>query len=247
MLRYDGSVTKRNLTEAEVEFNAQREALISKVPSQYVADAPFVFTTRVQTTAMLSRIRLFEMIREMPGAVIECGVFRGNSLMLLQQLSLVLEPYAINRTFYGFDTFEGFRSIDTKNDPNDINEAMFSDTNYDVLEVASNLHDLVRPVNKIPKMHLVKGDIAQTVPKFVQENPGLLISLLILDTDLYDSTKVALQNFLPHMHKGAVVLLDEVCYAKFIGETIALKEVCDLKQVQLRKFPFDSTCGYFQI
>jgi hypothetical protein len=96
-------------------------------------------------------------------------------------------------------------------------------------------------------MHLVKGDIAQTVPKFVQENPGLLISLLILDTDLYDSTKAALQNFLPHMHKGAVVLLDEVCYAKFIGETIALKEVCDLKQVQLRKFPFDSTCGYFQI
>jgi hypothetical protein len=96
-------------------------------------------------------------------------------------------------------------------------------------------------------MHLVKGDIAQTVPKFVQENPGLLISLLVLDTDLYDSTKVALQNFLPHMHKGAVVLLDEVCYAKFIGETIALKEVCDLKHVQLRKFPFDSTCGYFQI
>ena len=111
MPRYDGSVTKRNLTEAEVEFNAQREALISKVPPHYVADAPFVFTTRVQTTAMLSRIRLFEMIREMPGAVIECGVFRGNSLMLLQQLSLVLEPYAINRTFYGFDTFEGFPSV----------------------------------------------------------------------------------------------------------------------------------------
>jgi hypothetical protein len=83
VLRYDGGVTKRNLTEAEVEFNAQREALISKVTAQYVADAPFVFTTRVQTTAMLSRIRLFEMIREMPGAVIECGVFRGNSLMLV--------------------------------------------------------------------------------------------------------------------------------------------------------------------
>lgn len=240
-------MTKRNLTEAEVEFNAQREALISKVPAQYVADAPFVFSTRVQTTAMLSRIRLFEMIREMPGNVIECGVFRGNSLMLLQQLSLVLEPYAINRTFYGFDTFEGFRSIDTKKDPNDITEAMFSDTDFEVLQSAQALHDIVRPVNKIPKMHFVQGDIAKTVPKFVKENPGLLISLLILDTDLYDSTKVALEHFLPHMHKGAVVLLDEVCYAKFIGETIALKEVCNLKDVQLRKFPFDSTCGYFQI
>ena len=232
-------MTKRNLTETEVEFNKQREALVAKVPSQYVADAPFVFATRVQTTAMLSRIRLFELIREIPGAVIECGVFRGNSLMLLQQLSLVLEPYAINRTFYGFDTFEGFRSIDANKDP--------ADTNYEVLQAASQLHDIVRPVNKIPKMQLVKGDIAETVPQFVKENPGLLISLLILDTDLYDSTKVALQNFLPHMHKGAIVLLDEVCYAKFIGETIALKEVCDLKNVRLRKFPFDSTCGYFEI
>jgi hypothetical protein len=62
VLRYDGGVTKRNLTEAEVEFNAQREALISKVPSQYVADAPFVFTTRVQTTAMLSRQRLLLVV-----------------------------------------------------------------------------------------------------------------------------------------------------------------------------------------
>ena len=247
MPRYDEVVTKRNLTEIEVEFNKQREALVAKVPSQYVADAPFVFATRVQTTAMLSRIRLFELIREMPGAVIECGVFRGNSLMLLQQLSLVLEPYAINRTFYGFDTFEGFRSIDSEKDPDDITEKMFSDTNYEVLQAASQLHDIVRPVNKIPKMHLVKGDIAETVPQFVKENPGLLISLLILDTDLYDSTKVALQHFLPHMHKGAIVLLDEVCYAKFIGETIALKEVCDLKNVRLRKFPFDSTCGYFEI
>lgn len=240
-------MTKRNLTETEIEFNARRQDLISNVPSQYVADAPFVFATRVQTTAMLSRIRLFELIREMPGAVIECGVFRGNSLMLLLQLSLVLEPYAINRTFYGFDTFEGFRSIDPKHDPHDINEAMFSDTDLGILKAASHLHDIVRPVSKIPKLHLVEGDIAETVPKFVRDNPGLLISLLILDTDLYDSTKVALQSFLPHMHKGAVVLLDEVCYSKFIGETIAFKEVCDLKNVQLRKFPFDSTCGYFQV
>jgi hypothetical protein len=183
----------------------------------------------------------------MPGSIVECGVYRGNSLMLLQQLSLTLEPYAINRTIYGFDTSEGFRSIDSKNDPRDINETMFSDTNDRLLEEVVALQDVVRPVNRIAKTHLVKGDIAKTVPEFVQNNPGLLISLLILDTDLYDSTKVALTHFLPHMHKGAIVLLDEVCYSKFIGETIAFKEVCDLRKVRLKKFPFDSTCGYFEV
>ena len=240
-------MTRRNLTEAEQLFVEERKKLLQTVDAEYVADAPFVFLTRIQATAMLSRIKLFEMIREMPGSIVECGVYRGNSLMLLQQLSLTLEPYAINRTIYGFDTFEGFRSIDSKNDPRDINETMFSDTIDRLLEEVVALQDVVRPVNRIAKTHLVKGDIAKTVPEFVQNNPGLLISLLILDTDLYDSTKVALTNFLPHMHKGAIVLLDEVCYSKFIGETIAFKEVCDLRKVRLKKFPFDSTCGYFEV
>lgn len=240
-------MTRRNLTEAEQLFVEERKKLLQTVDTEYVADAPFVFLTRIQATAMLSRIKMFEMIREMPGSIVECGVYRGNSLMLLQQLSLMLEPYAINRTIYGFDTFEGFRSIDSKNDPSDINESMFSDTNDRLLEEVVALQDIVRPVNRIPKTHLVKGDIAKTVPEFVRNNPGLLISLLILDTDLYDSTKVALTNFLPHMHKGAIVLLDEVCYSKFIGETIALKEVCDLRKIRLKKFPFDSTCGYFEV
>ena len=240
-------MTGRNLTEAEQQFTQQRVNLVNSVSSKFVADTPFAFLTRIQTTAMLSRVKLFELIREMPGSIVECGVYRGNSLMLLQQLSLTLEPYAINRTIYGFDTFEGFRSIDSTNDPKDITEEMFSDTNFELLRQIIELQDVVRPVNRIPKTHLVKGDIAQTVPEFVRANPGLCISLLILDTDLYDSTKVALTNFLPHMHKGAIVLLDEVCYSKFIGETIALKEVCDLRKVRLKKFPFDSTCGYFEV
>lgn len=240
-------MTGRRLTESEVEFNSKRAAIARRLSPEYVADAPFLFLTRVQATAMLSRIKLFEMVREMPGSIVECGVYRGNSLMLLQQLSLTLEPYAINRTIYGFDTFEGFRSIDATMDPNDINEAMFSDTDDELLKQLIDLQDIVRPVNRIPKTHLIKGDIARTVPEFVGENPGLCISLLILDTDLYDSTKVALTNFLPHMHKGAIVLLDEVCYSRFIGETIALKEVSDLRKVRLKKFPFDSTCGYFEV
>lgn len=240
-------MTRRNLTDAEKLYNEQRRELLSKVSSEYVADAHFVFSTRIQTTAMLSRIKLFELVREMPGSIVECGVYRGNSLMLLQQLSLTLEPYAINRTIYGFDTFEGFRSIDAQHDPDDINESMFSDTNDELIQKVIELQDTVRPVNRIPKTHLIKGDIAKTVPQFVSDNPGLCISLLILDTDLYDSTKVALTNFLPHMHKGAIVLLDEVCYSRFIGETIALKEVLDLRKVALKKFPFDSTCGYFEV
>jgi len=240
-------MTKRNITEAELLYYQKRTELISKCPQSYIADAPFLFASRIQVTQMVSRIKLFEMIREMPGSVIECGVYQGNSLLLLLQLSLLMEPYAINRSFYGFDTFEGFRSISEQNDPLDINQSMFSDTELNLIEDCIELNDLVRPVNKISKVNLIKGDIVNTVPKFVAENKDLCISLLILDTDLYESSKVALQEFLPHMHKGAIVVLDEVCYKKFAGETIAFKEVCNLRDIELRKFPFDTSVGYFRV
>lgn len=71
--------------------------------------------------------------------------------------------------------------------------------------------------------------------------------MLILDTDLYQPTKVALQNFLPLMPKGAIVVLDEVAYRNFAGETQALKEVLDLNKVELKRFPYEGSVGYFRI
>jgi hypothetical protein len=240
-------VTKRNLTLTEKKYDEARASLASRCDPSYLVDAPCLFLTRIQTTGILSRIALFEKVRKMPGSIVECGVFRGNSLMLLTQLSLTLEPYAINRMIYGFDTFEGFRSINSTNDPSDVDESTFADTNLSLLEELIALQDVVRPVSMIPRVQLIKGDLTSTAPEFVSQNPGLCISLLILDTDLYESTKVALAAFLPHMHKGAIVALDEVCYSKFVGETIALKEQVSLNEVKLQKFPFESSCAYFEL
>jgi hypothetical protein len=240
-------MTKRRLTEQEQAYHQMRSDLITCCRPEYIADAPFLFADRIQITSMLSRIELFKMVMDIPGAIIECGVYKGNSLMLHLQLSLLLEPYAINRSLYGFDTFEGFRSIDKVSDPADINEGMFSETNASILEKSILLNDLIRPVNRIPRCELIKGDIVKTVPAFVKGRPELCVAMLILDTDLYQPTKVALQNFLPLMPKGGIVVLDEVCYRNFAGETKALKEVLDLNKVELKRFPFDASVGYFRI
>jgi hypothetical protein len=240
-------MTKRRITEQEQRYYEERSKLIASCPSDYIADAPFLFATRIQVTAMLSRIELFKMVMNIPGAIVECGVYRGNSLMLYLQLSLLLEPYAINRTIYGFDTFEGFRSITPGADPGDINERLFSETSFAALARSIDLNDIIRPVNRIPRCELIRGDITQTVPKFVKDRPELCVAMLILDTDLYEPTKVALQHFLPLMPRGAIVVLDEVCYRNFAGETQALKEVLDLNKIELQRFPFDTSTGYFRV
>lgn len=240
-------MTKRRLTGPEAEYNEKRANVLNRVDSQYVADAPFVFANRIAVTAALSRIELFKMVQDIPGAIIECGVYKGNSLMLYMQLSMILEPYAINRSIIGFDTFSGFASIDAKEDPADINENMFSDTDESIIQDMIDANDLVRPVNRIPRCEIIKGDIMETVPAFPKTRPDLVVAMLILDTDLYSSTKVALETFLPFMPKGAIVVLDEVAYRNFPGETSALREVLDLNKVELKRLPFDSCVGYFRI
>jgi hypothetical protein len=192
-------------------------------------------------------MELFKMVADVPGAIVECGVYKGNSLMLYMHLSMILEPYAINRSIIGFDTFSGFTSIDAEQDPTDINENMFSDTDESLIQDMINANDLVRPVNRIPRCEIVKGDILETVPAFVKTRPDLVVAMLILDTDLYSSTKVALETFLPYMPKGAIVVLDEVAYRNFPGETAALRDVLDLNKIELKRLPFDSSVGYFRV
>jgi hypothetical protein len=240
-------MTKRRITPAEQEYYARRKEVLADVDSAYVADAPFVFANRITVTAALSRIDLFRMVQDVPGAIIECGVYKGNSLMLYMQLSTILEPYAINRSIIGFDTFHGFTSIDKQHDPDDINEEMFSDVDVSYIEKMIAANDLVRPVNGIPRCEIVKGDIVETAPKFVESRPDLVVAMLILDTDLYAPTKVALETFVPFMPKGAIVVLDEVAYRNFPGETSALREFTKLNNVELKRLPYDSCVGYFRI
>jgi len=85
------------------------------------------------------------------------------------------------------------------------------------------------------------------VPAFVETRLVLVVAMLILDTDLYSSTRVALQTFLPYMPKSAIVVLDEVAYRNFPGETSALRECMDLNKIELKRLPFDSTVGYFRV
>lgn len=240
-------MTKRRLTAAESEYNETRSAILKRVDAAYVADAPFVFASRITVTAALSRIELFRMVQDIPGAIIECGVYKGNSLLLYMQLSMILEPYAINRSIIGFDTFSGFVNIDRNKDPGDINETMFSDTDASLIQEMIAANDLVRPVSRIPRCEIVRGDIVETAPIFVKERPDLVVAMLVLDTDLYAPTKAALQTFVPYMPKGAIVVLDEVAYRNFPGETTALREHFNMNDIELKRLPFDSAVGYFRI
>ncbi len=237
----------RFITPLEKEYFAKREQLIESVNGLDIANNPFLFASRQSVTDFLVRVELFKRITGLSGDIVECGVNRGNSFMLFSHLSSILEPYAINRKIVGFDSFEGFRSIDTKRDPSDISENDFRALGtLDVLNQSISLFDLNRSISHMSRCDVIKGDAVETIPKYVQAHPEMTIALLHLDFDIYKPTLIALQNLLPLVCKGGIVVLDEFNYDKFAGETAALKEVLDVGEIRLERFSYAPFVAYFE-
>jgi hypothetical protein len=171
----------------------------------------------------LARYELMKMVQDIPGAIIELGVCSGNGLMSLVHCHNVLQPTYRYREFYGFDTFEGFPSVH-ENDIKDIvwEKGDFCNESYDRL---TNIIDIHNSYYYLPtNVQLVKGDVTKTIPAFLKDNRHVIVSLLYLDMDIYEPTKVALKELLPRMAKGSIIAFDELNWRSFPGETIAALE-----------------------
>lgn len=164
------------------------------------------------------------------------------------QLSSIYEPYNHTRKIIGFDTFEGFSRL-SKHDHNQEKQYNKGDlSTYDGIEgeiVRSiELFDQNRPLSHIPKIELVKGDACIRIPEYIQNNPHVVISMLYLDFDVYEPTKIALENFIPRIPRGGIVAFDELNCKNFPGETLAVMDVLSISKLKLRKTNFDPWISY---
>jgi hypothetical protein len=100
-------------------------------------------------------------------------------------------------------------------------------------------YDKDRFLGHIPKVTLIKGDMIQTIPEFVRLHPHLVVSLLFIDCDLYEATKVALENLLPRMPKGAVLAFDDLDNPLWPGETLAVLDVMGIRNLRFRRLEWD--------
>jgi hypothetical protein len=185
---------------------------------------------------------------DVKGSIVECGVFSGNGLMTWAQLSAILEPVAFWRQIYGFDTFEGFPSVANQDLLGKVSPSPkvsdVKDASYEDLQACIDLFDQNRFLSQFPKVQLIKGDFMTTGEQFLKDNPHVLIALLYLDFDLYEPTKKALELFLPRMPKGAILGFDEINNPYWPGETLALLESLDVRQLSIQKFPYEPNMAY---
>ena len=209
-----------------------------------------MYAARQDIARFLFRAEIFRQIVNVHGSVIECGVAYGGGLMAFAQLSAILEPTNYTRQIIGFDTFAGFPSVHAKDQGKDSSYAKpgaMSANTYEELQKCAQMYDANRPLGHLSKVQLVRGDICETAAKYVAENQHLVVSLLYLDADLYEPTRAALKAFLPRMPKGAIIAFDEVNHPDWPGETMAMLESLNMREIELVRVPYDTTRCYARL
>jgi hypothetical protein len=138
-----------------------------------------------------------------PGDIVECGVWKGGSIMAAARTLLRLEE---TRQLWLFDTFTGM-SAPTAEDVSVCNVNAEEDykANYlrvGVDEVRSHVLSTGYPPEQI---RFVEGKVEDTIPA---QAPAQ-IALLRLDTDWYESTRHELVHLFPRLVRGGVLIIDD--------------------------------------
>ena len=192
---------------------------------------------------LLVRYEMFRLTLELPGDIIECGVFKGTGLLQWLKFLTIFDPDSKKRVA-GFDLFEDYaetvQNWERKEAKSFLQEANYQGANPDdLIMIAQQMHQEHR-------LELIKGNACETIPRYVEENRGMRISLLHLDFDPYEPTLIALQNFWPLIVKGGVVLMDEYAIRGW-GTSEAVDEFFAGKVVKIQKVPYSQKPTAFVI
>jgi O-methyltransferase len=193
----------------------RRDRLEETIPADY-NHSPFL--PRVYRGSLDRYLYFLDQLRKvknLDGDIVECGVSIGHGALLFLLMS---EYLGVERTYYGFDSFEGFPAPAVKDGVTPITgKAFWSNPSEAVLRV---LKDGRVPEDTIRnRVRLVKGFFEHTLPRYDGR-----IALLHLDCDLYESYKVALANLYDRVVPGGIIMFDEYDDPRWAGAKPAIDE-----------------------
>lgn len=101
----------------------------------------------------------------------------------------------------------------------------------------------------IKNHELISGDICQTVPTYIEHNPGFKVALMNLDCDFVEPTITVLEKLYPHVSRGGIILLDNyggegTSGLSYHGDTKGVDTYLEDKNIKIHRFPFASRPCY---
>jgi O-methyltransferase len=192
---------------------------------------PFTLTNKERIYALRKSVE-YIIKHNIEGAIVECGVWKGGSMMVVAR---TLIECGAKRELWLFDTFEGMSdptSVDndfTGRSAAELMEGYRKSTNQTMAtcsldEVKRNLQLTGYDEDQIL---YIKGKVEDTVPAHAPDR----IALLRLDTDWYESTYHELVHLYPRISVGGVLLIDD--YGHFTGCRKAVDQYIDENHLRI--------------
>lgn len=175
----------------------------------------------------------YSLIKNIPGVIMEFGVWFGQNQIIFENLRAIHEPFNKLRKVLGFDTFTGYPETSKSVHDNKAVEKGYIDT--DIYDLKENYCDFLKDVihfhesnNVLGHKHIndiIKGNIEDTLPIYLEKHNSTVVALIYLDLALYSSTKFVLESILPYLVKGSVIIFDEFNHPDIVGDTLAFRDI----------------------
>lgn len=191
--------------------------------------------TMVSQKTYTRNLLLAGRVRYLPGAVVECGTWKGG---MAAGLARVMGE---DRDYFLFDSFEGLPPAE----PIDGKAALRwqQDTNSPSYHnnCTANESDAQEAMRRagVTQVHLVKGWFEDTVASFPSKQQ---IAILRLDGDWYESTIRCLNELYPHVAAGGLILVDD--YNTWEGCSKAVHDYLSQNQLPDRIYQFQNDVTY---
>jgi O-methyltransferase len=188
----------------------------------YQSVRPYTMTSAERVVSLCDAVRHITL-HDIPGDIVECGVWRGGSMMAVAKCLLA---FGALRTLRLFDTFAGMPlpstcDVDFRGSPA-IDMLQSSDKQTADVWALSPLEDVRRNMaaTRYPERNIVyvEGRVEETIPRCAPDH----IALLRLDTDWYESTAHELKHLFPLLSVGGILIIDD--YGHWQGARRAVDE-----------------------
>lgn len=194
-------------------------------------------------TKILARYELFKRVVDIPGDIVECGVFKGTGVLFWAKMIQIFNPLSARRVV-GFDTFDGFPEDTTTGYEKRSGDEFVLESSYESVSPES-IMEIAKSQGLENRVELVKGDATHTIKDYIEKNPGFRVALLNLDFDVYSPTAASLHGLYPLVVPGGVVAFDEYA-ARGWGESDAADEYLKDLGVTYKSIPWAlSPTAYF--
>lgn len=217
-------------------------------PGELIDNLP-LYLGRKQLMDVLALDGLYRGILNLPGVIMEFGVRWGRHLGTLTALRAIHEPYNVHRRVVGFDTFTGFPDVSEVDrvsrhaKPGGL--AVTPDYENHLGRVIA-AHESADALGHVRRTLWRTGDVRQTLPAYLADNPQTIVAFAYFDLDLYEPTRAALATIVPYLTTGSVLAFDQLGHAKWPGETLALRETLGRSDLSLQLLPGFPTPTYLR-